>query len=304
MVDLRILLAALSLTGCVSSEPVGSTPPSTEGSSGDDIETDSEGEDPTSGGVEESHVAILEDCGFALSCEALHISDADGIDPKPAFDCALGRYAAGEPSVIDFTDPYQENETVLFARADRRVVRQSRSRTCDFEEADWCLPEEPWMAWGPHELCEPEHTFRLEGWDCEEVPDFTCDDLSAFLAEPPNPPVPCEDRPQEDCEGLFDVDTACHWIGDVVNYPSDSCEPTTFGACLSFATGIGCDPNPTCTDAGAVSFREREDGTFDVITLEFCGEIDGFERCSWGEPGSDDPPGMLEVGPAACDCAC
>ena len=72
------------------------------------------------------------------------------------------------------------------------------------------------------------------------------------------------------------------------------------------AVGLECPLTPTCAGAGTegVFFREHDDGTTDLYAGDGCWAPVGFSRCSWGEPGSDDPPGPLEVGPAACDCAC
>src|SRR5688500_9451503 len=106
MFELRLFVASLSLTACVSSEPIGGTPSATEthsgGQSSGDVETDTD--DPTTGDVEETHVVILEDCGIALSCDPMHIV-LEGLDPHPARECAEALLAGGQPGVVtvDYT---------------------------------------------------------------------------------------------------------------------------------------------------------------------------------------------------------
>jgi hypothetical protein len=299
--SLRLILIAVPLTACVSSTPVGGTP-STDASSGSEegssgaAETD---DIASSGDVDETHLSILEDCGIELSCDPLFTNDVDSVTPQEAYDCALALYAAGTPAMVGHS--FYAAESAILMRADRRMIRQSRPCAGTI-----CEGLGPWGAWGSHQLCEAIPTFGPgPGGDCIDVPDFTCDELLAFLAEPSNPPVPCEDRPQEACDGLFDLETDCRWVDALPTYESDSCESATAGTCLSLRWRGDCELNPTCEGAGTqgVFFREREDGRVDILADD-CPEPVGFERCSWGEPGTDDPPGPLAFGPAACECAC
>lgn len=127
--------------------------------------------------------------------------------------------------------------------------------------------------------------------------------------------IPCAERPQELCDGVLPgpddfAPDRCEWIPEVSNLPSDGCESKArSGACLEFpgASGTGCSSVPRCPGALTeyVFYRERDDGTVDILPANYCGgEPKGFEYCAWGEPGTSRPPGKLLEGPAACDCAC
>lgn len=293
---LRLIVIAIPLGACVASEPVGGTP----------------GESETEGGnVPETHLVIADDCGIPLACDPMTVI----IDyhPPEALECAQtiwGNAGTGRVQVFyeadgsdDGIEPATEEAFLLLA--DRRVIRQRRDRPCEV----LCFADDPWNPWGPHEICEMNSYFVPDGnvANCEVVEDFTCDALADLLAQEPVPSVPCEERSQADCDGPLDAETQCQWRDDVLRYASDSCEPAIPGACVGGrAVGLECPLNPTCAGAGTegVFFREHDDGTVDLYAGDGCWAPVGFSRCSWGEPGSDDPPGALEVGPATCDCAC
>jgi hypothetical protein len=323
------LIFAVCLVSCVSTEPVGGTPD--ESSSGShatetgtpttQADTDSatteptettEGDTSTDTGVEDMHVSFLDDCGFELACEPMLL--VDQIYPESAYDCTQSMHGAGQPGLVRVArasdggngEPF--GETAYLFMADRNVLRQARDRDCGGPGLA-CDADAPWFPWQTQEFCPEDSVVDGEFifTDCEPIDDYSCEVLAGLLAAEPEPSIPCEERSMAQCEGPLDGTSYCTWT-HAANYPSDSCEPTISGMCLAvpFAP-VACEENPTCEGAAPadeVLYRERGDGTVDIWTGLGCWAPLGFERCSWGEPGSDDPPGELMVGPAACDCAC
>lgn len=127
--------------------------------------------------------------------------------------------------------------------------------------------------------------------------------------------VPCEERTEDECVGPVGElgpdgpISVCDWVAELSTVPADACEPVSTGACLQFPTVFppGCSVSLTCEGPGteSVFYREHADGTIDILPADYCGnEPAGFARCGWAFGGPDNPPGPLEEGPAACDCAC
>lgn len=192
-------------------------------------------------------------------------------------------------------------QEALLTMADRRVVRQGRGRV-QSDDPPECRP---WGPWGAHEICDVSGWLHPDGGlvDCEEVPDFSCDELLELFEAEPLPATPCGDRTEDDCEGPLTSERSCDWRPEFATYSGDSCEPLAGpGACLE----LDRVDEPECTlpsvCAGAegtqVVFRDNGDGSFDVMNGYGCWQYDGFERCEW------DAEGQLVVGPEACNCAC
>lgn len=255
--------------------------------------------------VEEEHVVLLDDCGLELSCDPITIHIESW--PSDAVACARGRHADGEPSLLEYGylpgggPEYFNFEEAFLTMPDRRVIRQSRGRM-QTDDPPQCRP---WGAWGPHEVCDVVHYFTPDGnvQNCEEVPDFSCEELIEIFESDPLPPVPCAERTDPDtCHVPFASDSSCGWREELATYSGDSCEPVLGpGACVE----DNAVDEPDCTlpevcdgaEAEQILYRDNGDETFDIMYGYGCWQYEGFERCEWAA-------GELFNGPPACNCAC
>ena len=253
----------------------------------------------------QTHVVIYEDCGFAPSCETLqvHIDTS----PQEALECAMDLHADGLTGlvlaqIIPGGGPTYEPEFehAIFFTADRQAIRQIRRRNC----LDPLCESQTWEAWQGHELCEIHDQFDVWGLGpCVDVPDYSCAELHELWEQPPQPAVPCADRPEDDCQGPLSSQVDCFWDADFVVYPTDTCEPVApAGACREnvFIQEPDCTLPPLCdgVTGDAVLFHDVGDGTVEIDNVFGCWIEEGYERCAWDDASN------LVYGPAGCDCAC